>query len=58
MKNKPTESEVVSELKKLNFSEEKAKKMLQEYYYRYDNAELESAQDIASQIESDWLDED
>jgi hypothetical protein len=58
MNNKPTESEVVSELKKLNFSEEKAKKMLQEYYYRYDNAELESAQDIASQIESDWLDED
>jgi hypothetical protein len=58
MKNKPTESEVVSELKKLNFSEEKAKKMFQEYYYRYDNAELESAQDIASQIESDWLDED
>ncbi len=57
MNNKATKKEVITELIKLKFSEEKAEILFSKYNERFENGEFESAEDIALQIESDWLDE-
>jgi|FreactcultureFD7_1027221.scaffolds.fasta_scaffold176071_1 hypothetical protein len=57
MNNKATKKEVITELIKLKFSEEKAEILFSKYNERFENGEFESAEDIARKIESDWLDE-